>query len=445
MSFPPYPKYKDSGVEWLGEVPEHWDILRGRRLFVQRRDPARPGDNQLSATQKYGVIPQQLFMEREDQKVTLALSGIDNFKRVQQNDFVISLRSFQGGIEHSSYAGCVSPAYTILRAREPINSRYWAYALKSFGYISELQSVTNGIRDGKNISYEQFSDIALPFIPTREQQLIASFLDRETAKIDALIAEQQRLTELLKEKRQAVISHAVTKGLNPDAPMKPSGIEWLGDVPAHWIIGPLKRIIENVESGTSVNATGEPANESQLGVLKTSCVYSGRFEVGENKTVIADEVGRVSCPLRSGTLIVSRMNTPELIGAAGYVEFAPTNLYLPDRLWQVFVRDADAYFVYYWTRSCAYRGQVEASCTGTSSSMKNLGQGDFAGFVIGTPPNDEQRSVVSYLDNATRTFDGLVAEAERAIALLQERRTALISAAVTGKIDVRNYASAEAA
>ena len=240
MSFPRYPKYKDSGVEWLGQVPEHWSVVKGCRLFSQERDTSQPQDDQLSATQKYGVLPQKLFMEMEGQKVTLALSGLENFKHVQAGDFVISLRSFQGGIERSAYSGCVSPAYTVLRPADSIHGLFWGYLLKSTGYIEALQTMTDGIRDGKNISYQQFGQIGVPVIPVTEQTAIAAFLDRETAKIDELVAEQERLLELLKEKRQAVISHAVTKGVNPKAPLKPSGIEWLGDVPTHWRTTRLK-------------------------------------------------------------------------------------------------------------------------------------------------------------------------------------------------------------
>jgi type I restriction enzyme S subunit len=248
---------------------------------------------------------------------------------------------------------------------------------------------------------------------------------------------------LLRDKRQAVISHAVTKGLNPDASMKPSGVEWLGDIPAHWKIGPLKRVLDTIESGTSVNAVDEPAGEGQIGVLKTSCVYTGHFDPEENKTVVGAEVRRVSCPLRTGTLIVSRMNTPELVGAAGYVESAPPNLFLPDRLWQLSIRNAEPRFVHYWTLSQSYRGQVEAACSGTSSSMKNLAQDDFASFTFMVPPLEEQLEIVSHLARATSTTGSLLAEAERAIALLQERRVALISAAVTGRIDVRGLADAD--
>lgn len=165
MNLRKYSVYRNSGVEWLGEVPEHWGQQYGRRLFAQRREPALSTDIQLSATQKHGVIPQQLFMESEDQKVVLALSGLESFKHVEEGDFVISLRSFQGGIEYSEYAGCVSPAYTILRSNYKTCLKYWCFLLKSRVYVDVLQTTVNGIRDGKNISYEQFGSVCLPLPP----------------------------------------------------------------------------------------------------------------------------------------------------------------------------------------------------------------------------------------------------------------------------------------
>ena len=135
MSLPRYPEYKESNVAWIGRLPMHWETLSARRLFDECREAALPEDEQLSARQRYGVIPQRLFMEMEDQKVVLALAGTSNFKRVREDDFVISLRSFQGGIEHSRYEGCVSPAYTVLRSNRTIAPRYWSYLLKSASYV----------------------------------------------------------------------------------------------------------------------------------------------------------------------------------------------------------------------------------------------------------------------------------------------------------------------
>ena len=235
-----YAEYKDSGVEWLGEIPSHWDYFDGKRIFSSVRKQALSSDEQLAASQKYGVIPQNLMMQLNDSKVMLALKGTESFRHVEKNNFVISLRSFEGGIEHSNYEGCVSPAYTVLSSKKNIDYRYFKYLFKSAPFIAALQSTTDSLRDGKSISYEQFGNITLPLFSKVEQNTIANFLDHETTKIDHLIEKQQQLIELLKEKRQAVISHAVTKGLNPNVPMKDSGVEWLGEVPEHWFITVLK-------------------------------------------------------------------------------------------------------------------------------------------------------------------------------------------------------------
>lgn len=230
----PYPDYKDSGVEWLGAVPESWSIRNSKRVYANRKEHSTIDDEQLSVSQKYGVIPQMEMMRLNDSKVMLALSGTDSFRKVKQNDFVISLRSFEGGIEHSPYDGCVSPAYTVLHQRVKVKHNYFKFLFKSMPFIAALQASTNSLRDGKSINYEQFSSLSLCLPSLQEQTQIANFLDHETAKIDTLIAKQEKLIELLQEKRQAVISHAVTKGLDPDVPMKDSGVAWLGAVPAHW-------------------------------------------------------------------------------------------------------------------------------------------------------------------------------------------------------------------
>ena len=175
--FTAYPSYKDSGAEWLGELPEHWESLIAKRLFRKIRDTAEPFAEQLAATQAYGVIPQKDFMERNETKVVLALAGTDNFRDVKVDDFVISLRSFQGGIEHSAYDGCVSPAYTVLRNtnQKPFSPRYFKYLLKEASYIAALQSVTTGIREGRTITYEQFASLLLPLPSLVEQTQISRF------------------------------------------------------------------------------------------------------------------------------------------------------------------------------------------------------------------------------------------------------------------------------
>jgi len=417
MSFPRYPKYKDSGVEWLGQVPDHWDVVKGRRLFTQERDPSQPTDQQLSATQKYGVVPQKLFMEMEDQKVTLALSGLENFKQVQEGDFVISLRSFQGGIERSAYSGCVSPAYTVLRPSDSIHGLFWGYLLKSKGYIEALQTMTDGIRDGKNISYHQFGNIGVPVVPVAEQTRIAAFLDQETAKIDALVAEQERLMALLMEKRQAVISHAVTKGLNPQAAMKPSGIEWLGDVPAHWVVAKTSRYFKIAMGQT---------------ILKDDLIDDGEWPVF-SATDGDHYFGRVNHPqvrLQVGDIVIpARGNS---IGSVKLVKEPATTTQTTIYCKNLSAGKLAARFAYQFFLGCK-----ENLFYFTQTAIPQITVEEVSSNPIVLPPPIEQTEIADYLEAESAKLDTLTAEAQRAINLLQERRTALISAAVTGQIDVR--------
>lgn len=217
---------------------------------------------------------------------------------------------------------------------------------------------------------------------------------------------------------------------------KDSGIEWLGEVPEHWTVQALKRAIAKIESGTSVNAVDYPAEPGSYGVLKTSCVYAGQFDWRENKTVDDEDLNRVSCPLNINTLVVSRMNTPDLVGATGLVVEAPIGIFLPDRLWQIyFEKNQSASFIFYFTKAPEYRGQVKNACSGTSSSMQNLGQDDFRNLLFAQPPVVEQTQIARFLDHETARIDALIEEQQRLIQLLKEKRQAVISHAVTKGLD----------
>lgn len=212
---------------------------------------------------------------------------------------------------------------------------------------------------------------------------------------------------------------------------KDSGVAWLGEVPEHWDVMPLRRLIHEVSSGTSVNAIDEPAAPGQAGVLKTSCVYTGDFRPEENKAIIESELDRANCSIVAGCLIVSRMNTPDLVGAAGLVRSNNPLLFLPDRLWQVRFKDCDPQFMNYWCKSASYRSQVQLACSGTSSSMQNLSQDNFYSFIAPLPAAAEQSAIATFLDRETAKIDALIAEQQRLIELLQEKRQAVISQAVT--------------
>ncbi len=398
MSFPAYPAYKDSGAEWLGEVPEHWGILTAKRLFGNVRESAKPDAEQLAATQAYGVIPQKDFMEKNDVKVVLALSGTESFRGVRANDFVISLRSFQGGIEHSAYDGCVSPAYTVLRRRDErnLNPAYFKYLLKDFSYVSALQSVTTGIREGRTITYEQFGSLPLPVAPVAEQTQIARFLDHETARIDALIEEQQRLIELLKEKRQAVISHAVTKGLDPTVPMKDSGVEWLGEVPAHWVCKSYRYASIIYRGKFSHRPRNDPSlYDGDFAFIQTGDIARAEKYIVEYKQTLNEKGASVSQKFPSGTLVMAIAANVGDTAILGFEAYAPDSVvgFKPER-------DIELEFL----RFSLMAALQELKKTSTQSTQANLNIDRISGIKSVFPPLAEQSAITVYLNEVMERF-----------------------------------------
>ncbi|MGJ8641771.1 MAG: restriction endonuclease subunit S [Luteolibacter sp.] len=423
-----YPEYRDSGVEWLGEIPKSWDFFSGKRLFSNRREPASPSDQQLAASQKYGVIPQKMMMAKEGAKVMLALKGTSSFRHVEENDFVISLRSFEGGVEFSSYVGCVSPAYTVLEPKPKVAPSFFKGLLKSPSFISALQSTTDSLRDGKAISYAQFGGIELPLPSKSEQIQIARFLDHETGKIDLLIEKQQELIALLKEKRQAVISHAVTKGLNPQAPLKDSGIEWLGEVPEHW------KILKGSWLGNLFGSEAIPDESIQdtgeIPLIKVSSLSPDGFDLGALDFFVSPvrakrlrtHANYVVFPKRGAAIFSNKVN---IIEAPSVID--------PNLMgWQLGSTVLPAFIAHL----LKLRGLGDIADVSTVPQINNK---HIEPILFAIPPIPEQHSILLHLEGSLQTFSELHSKAETQITLLQERRTALISAAVTGKIDVRDW------
>ncbi|WP_312309821.1 restriction endonuclease subunit S [Acinetobacter variabilis] len=430
-----YAEYKDSGVEWLGGIPSHWDYFDGKRIFSSVRKQALSSDEQLAASQKYGVIPQNLMMQLNDSKVMLALKGTESFRHVEKNNFVISLRSFEGGIEHSNYEGCVSPAYTVLSSKKNIDYRYFKYLFKSAPFIAALQSTTDSLRDGKSISYEQFGNITLPLFSKVEQNTIANFLDHETAKIDHLIEKQQKLIELLKEKRQAVISHAVTKGLNPNVPMKDSGVEWLGEVPEHWDIVKLSQIAVafNGDRGANYPSGNDFVDEgiyfiSANEVINAKVVTETASRITQKKY---DELGGLK--IKKGDIIYCLRGAG--VGKNGICDFDEGTV--SSSLMGIRSIKLDPDYLVLLLNSSAELQQRSVLVNGSVSP--NLSAENVMGYKFSIPAVDEQIEIKKSIELRVNKIEILLSNAEQAIQLMRERRTALISATVTGKIDVRNW------
>jgi type I restriction enzyme S subunit len=434
MSLPSYPAYRDSGVAWLGKVPAHWSVSQSRRLFQERKDRASAGDRQLTASQKHGVIYQDQFMLLEGQKVVQVIHGADILKRAEPNDFVISMRSFQGGIEWCGFAGSISSAYVMLIPSGALIAGYYRHLFKSATYIQALQSTTNLVRDGQALRFTNFALVDLPVVPRAEQSAIAAFLDRETAKIDALVAEQEKLIALLKEKRQAVISHAVTKGLDPTVPMKDSGVEWLGDVPAHWDRAQLGRVCVQVSDGPHFSPTYV---DDGVMFLSARNIAVESWSLDDAKYISdADyvEFSKRVVPEKGDVLYTKGGTT----GIARVVD-------LDDRF-QVWVHVAvlkldraviDPYYLAYALNSIGCYEQSQLHTRGATN--QDLGLTRMTKIWLALPAVQEQIAIKVFLDRRTAEIDELVQAARTAVALLQERRTALISAAVTGKIDLRGF------
>ena len=444
-------------MEWLGEVPEHWgvkkiahvaDLIAGFAFPSEQFEfdpesgiPLVRGDNVTEGWLRWG------------EKGRYWPFGLEYEKRylLEENDIVIQMDGSKVGKNWAIVGKADLPALLVQRVtRVRVAEAVPRFIYSLFSNEMFVRYVDRAKTDPAipHITMKNIGDYWIPMPPHSEQIAITCFLDRETAKIDALVAEQRRLIELLKEKRQAVISHAVTKGLNPHAPMKPSGVEWLGDVPEHWRVMRVKHLTRSIEQGWSPQCEGFPVEtENEWGVLKVGCVNGGTFNSNENKVLPPDLEPIPELGISFGDLLISRANTRELVGSAAVAAMDYPRLLLCDKLYRLRLKPDLGLPTHlsHYLGSNAAREQIELGATGASASMVNIGQSVILELKLAVPPIDEQHSIVATLGRDTAKLDALTVEAQRAIDILQERRTALISAAVTGKIDVRGLVNTEVA
>jgi type I restriction enzyme S subunit len=433
MSFAGYSKYVDSRVDWLGEVPAHWTLRRLGYYFEERREKVSDADFAALSVTKSGIVLQLETAAKTDDG--------DNRKRVSVGDFVINSRSDRKGSSGvSELDGSVSLINTVLIPRRQVNRRFIHHVLRSAAFQEEYYRFGRGIvADLWSTSYSEMRNILLAIPSETEQFRIAAFLDRETAKIDALVEEQKRLIELLKEKRQAVISQAVTKGLGPSVAMKDSGVEWLGQVPAHWTACMLRRLIERIEQGWSPECEAQPADERGWGVLKAGCVNRGVFNPEENKTLPHSLSPVSEYEVKVGDVLMSRASgSPELVGSTALVTNTRPRLMLSDKIFRIHLEHGQSTGFFVWAMNANYmRNQIEQALSGGNGLANNLPQSVLLSLYCAVPPEEEQIEISDHLNRKVAELDQLLSQASASIELLTERRSALISAAVTGKIDVR--------
>ena len=421
MSFPRYKQYQETGVAGLPPLPSHW-----RHGLLKRWITVKSGDMISSAE------------ETEEGFPLIGGNGVRAYTTKQNtaaNTLVIGRVGAKCGCIHHVMEDfwASEHALRVIEKRE-LKKRFFFHLLTALDLnrfaIKTAQPLLN-----TEIVETQW--VGIP--PLEEQELVGSFLDRETAKIDALIAEQQRLIELLQEKRQAVISHAVTKGLNPNALTKDSGVEWLGEVPEHWEILPMKRLLLKIEQGWSPDCLAKPADDDEWGVVKAGCVNRGTFNPRENKTLPSDLDAPAECEIQVGDLLMSRASgSPELIGSAAFVEETRPKLLLSDKIFRLKTNErVNRRYLAVALASTMLRQQIRQAISGAFGLANNLPQSEIKTFVVALPPRNEQATIEAFITRESARINDLLQGAEETVALLQERRSTLISAAVTGQIDVR--------
>lgn len=445
MKLKPYPKYKPSGVEWLGDVPAHWDVVPLFTVLTERwtKNTGNQVQNVLSLS--YGKI-----IERDvESNHGLLPESFETYQIIEPNDVILRLTDLQNDqrslrVGQVKQRGIITSAYVCLRAVGWSDPDFTYLLLHGYDLRKAFYGLGGGVR--QSMSFEDLKRLTFLLPPRAEQSAIVTFLDRETSKIDTLITKQEKLIELLLEKRQSVISHAVTKGLDPSVPMKPSGVAWLGEVPEHWQVVPIKHLVASIGQGWSPQCENFPAEEGEWGVLKVGCVNGGTFRAEENKALPPELEPLPNLAIAAGDLLVSRANTRELVGSAAVAPLDFPWLMLCDKLYRLRlkVQQAKPEFVSALLGTPAARKCIEAEATGASPSMLNIGQGTILGLAIALPSLDAQEAIMRHVKATTAKIDTLIAKARQAIELQKEHRTALISAAVTGKIDVRGMVEQDA-
>lgn len=416
---------KDSGVEWIGRMPRHWRIERAKFHFRQSFERGNSTPELLAATQKHGMYPQRLL---EGVVQVMAGTDLQQFKSVHINDFVISLRSFQGGFERSDYEGVCSPAYQVFHADKQYDVKWLKWFFKNDMFIDAMNALTVGIREGRNIKFDDFANSLLPVPPLSEQTAIAAYLDEKCATIDAIIAEAKSSIEEYKSWKASVIFETVTKGLNPNAEMKDSGVEWIGEIPKGWKVSAVKRHY-SIILGKMLESVPQSNDATLENYMCASNVKWGGIDTTTNRQMWFSPIEKEEYLLKEGDLLVMEG------GSAGTSaiyrgEYAPC--YMQNSVNRCRSKDGSlTHFLYYWMFLVYHSGHVESACN--RATIMHLTKEKLGRLPFVYAPKEEQASIVSYLDRKCSLIDGIIAEKEDLIRELENYKRSLIFEVVTGK------------
>ncbi|GJF09595.1 restriction modification system DNA specificity domain-containing protein [Mycolicibacterium cyprinidarum] len=438
-----YVEMVDVGYDWLPPIPAHWEIKPFRRIFEESSEVngADPVGVMLSVSGYRGVEPKKY----DHASQMRAAEMLETYRVVRPGQLAVNTMWLNyAGLGISEHLGYVSPAYRSYWVRAECDGRYLHHLLRSEAYVKGYTGHLRGIRPN---SLQMDRDtlmrwpILLPSVP--EQGAIADYLDRETAQMDTLIEEQQLLIEMLQERRVAVVDSLLTTGVNSDVPQIATGTSWIPTLPRGWQAIPAKRVLS---FGPSNGVSPEAGDAGGVKSLSLAAIRDGRVSAGPDVTKVVDRTGIANIEdyrlYPNDILLVRGNGNVDLVARAGLVgaEFATDEYIYPDLLIRVRVNSSMLPEFFVWAcNATATRAQVRAQARTAVGTFKVAG-GMVQSLVLPLPPLDEQRRIVAHLDEQTAKIDSLIAETERFIELSRERRSALITAAVTGQIDVREVA-----
>lgn len=436
-------KMKDSGIEWIGEIPEGWEISKVSYFYeVQLGKMLQPQKKSETDTEEKYLCAANVG------KNSLSLDTLKTmwFSQTEKHQFNLKegdLLVVEGG-DVASCAIIETPVRNLffqnaLHRVRPLHNesvaflRYWLMAAKSYGYIDLICNKATIA----HFSKEKFIALPIPVIPQDIQSKIVSFLDLECKQIDDLLSKSRSSIEEYKKLKQAVITQAVTKGVRGEREMKPTDFTRWSEIPFDWDLKRVKSCIASISSGLSAVTDDANSEESGKFVLRTSAVSSGFFVPTEVKPVLKSAVNRLICPVEPDTLIVSRMNTASMVGACAYVANNHPNTFLPDKLWKIkFLPSYHTKYMWYALNSVPAKSWFSELATGASSSMQNISINDFTSNYLPIPAFSEQKEIANYLDAKCAEIDGLIAKKEQLVKELESYKKSLIYEVVTGKREV---------
>ena len=436
MSLPRYSRYKDSGVVWLGDVPEHWEVRRLQDIADIVN--GYPFDSKLF--ERDGEYPLIRIRDLNSAESATRYSGefLSEFA-ITSHDVLIGMDGdFSVGRWLGNETALLNQRVCCVRTDNSALSTLLLHALPL--PLKPLNEITYSTTV-KHLSSLDVQKLRFALPPDNEElAAIAEYLSREINKIDRLIGAQQELLELLSEKRQATILRSVTQGINCKAAMRDSGLPWLGEIPEHWTVCTVRRLVSYIEQGWSPECINRPADTSEWGVLKAGCVNGGKFNPNENKALPETLSPDETIEVHDGDLLMSRASgSPSLVGSIAYLSMPPPRLMLSDKIFRIHLKpNASPRFFAAAFETRYLRQQIEQAISGAEGLANNLTQASLKSITIALPPINEQLDIAAFIKAEISRLTGLAVEAEHAIALLKERRIALISAAVTGQINVRN-------